>query len=50
MQLSEKNIKSICEYLGERAIEESEKGNFKREKRIFDLIEKLEHLELNNEV
>ncbi len=44
MKLNEKEIKLICEFLGERAIQEADRGNEKREARIFELIEKLESL------
>lgn len=44
MKLSIIDIDLICEYLGERAIKEAEKGNEKREKRIFNLINKLKLL------
>lgn len=39
--LTKQDIDLICEYLGERAVKEYERGNSKREKRIFKLIEKL---------
>jgi hypothetical protein len=44
-KLTKREIDLICEYLGERAMQEAEKGNIKREKRIFELINKLESLE-----
>ena len=46
LTLTKKEVALICEYLGQRAIEEAEKGNNKKEKRIFKLINKLKTLEV----
>lgn len=44
MNLTEKEIKTICDLLGQVAINEAEKGNSKAEKRVFELIAKLENI------
>lgn len=47
MKLTNKEIKTICELLGQLAVLKAEKGNSKAEKRIFKLVNKIEQIGVN---